>query len=308
MTSPDFLPPDSAYAQAVPWNFVADPLVNPPGAGVNGWFQRIGGVFKRSWKSLAVIFAITELLPAVVLAVAAVLLSASLLIPFQKEIVDASNDQRDPNFDFAFGSVFGFIGIVFVLVFVLLFLQMAGYAAATFVATREAAGLPTTVGEALSYGFRRCFGLTGWNFLAGLLVLAGAIACILPAFYVIAATALVGPLYLFERGRGGQGPISRSFSIFHQNLGRILGRLALIVAIYYGGSIVVSIIENIANAVLGSQDPTVALSGAIAVSVAGAVIGVPLTMFLFVGILLTYAEQRAHEAPVSAPQLAAELV
>lgn len=307
MTSPDFLPPDSAYAQAVPWNLADDPLVTPPGAGVNGWFQRITGVFRRSWKSLALIFAITELAPAVVLAVATVLLSASLVIPFQHEVINASNEQRSPNFDFATGSIFAFAAGVVVLVFFLLFLQMAGYAAATFVATRDAAGLPTTLGEALSFGFRRCFGLFGWNLLTALLVLAGVLACILPAFYVIAATALVGPIYLFERGRGGQGPISRSFSIFHRNLGRILGRLALIVAIYYGGTIVVSIVENIANVVLGSTDPTVALPGAIAVSVGGAIVGVPLTMFLFVGILLTYAEQRAYEGPASAPQLAAEL-
>jgi hypothetical protein len=302
VTTPDFLPPDSAYAQAVPWNAVEDPMVTPPGAGVNGWFQRISGMFKRSWKSLGLIFVITQLAPAVVLAVVGVLFAATVLVPFQKEMIDASTDRRNPQFDFPAGSG-AFFAFFAVAIIGLLFIQAAGYAAATITATREAAGLPTTLGDALSYGFRRCAGLVGWQFVTALLAFLGLIACILPMFYVLAATALVGPIYLFERGT----PISRSFRIFNQNLGRILGRVALVVAIYYGGTIVVSIVENIANAILGSADPTVALPAAIAVSVGGTIVSLPLTMFLFVGILLTYAEQRAYEAPTSAVQLAAEL-
>lgn len=307
MTSPDFLPPDSAYAQAAPWPLADDPIVNPPGIGVNGWFSRIWATLQRSWKSLALIFVITQLAPTIVLAVAGVLLSASFLVPFQKELTESSVEGRDPQFDFPVGAFAGFFGVLVIVLIVLLFVQAAGYAAATYSTTREAAGLPAPFGESMTYGFRRCFGLFGWELLAGLLAIAGFFACILPGFYVVAATALVGPIYMFERGRGTQGPISRSFSIFHQNLGRILGRLALVVVVYYGGSIVVSIIENVANAALGSSDPSVALPGAIGVSVFGAIIGIPLTMFLFVGILLTYAEQRAHEAPTSAAQLAAEL-
>ena len=69
----------------------------------------------------------------------------------------------------------------------------------------------------------------------------------------------------------------------------------------------VGIVETIANALLGSTDPTVALPASLAVSVGGTILSVPLAMFLFVGILLTDAEQRAHEAPTSAAQLAAEL-
>lgn len=302
MTTPEFLPPDSAYAQAVPWNLVEDPMVTPPGAGVNGWFQRISGMLKRSWKSIGLIFVITQLLPAMVLAVAAVLLAVSVLVPFQKEAIDASTAERNPRFDLpaGFGAFFAFFAVAIII---LIFVQAAGYAAATFTATREAAGLPTTLGEALFYGFRRCAGLVGWQFVTGLLALLGLIACILPMFYVLAATALVGPIYLFERS----APISRSFRIFHQNLGRVLGRLALIAAIYYAGNIVVSIVRAIANAILGSTDPTVALPASIAVAVGGVIVSLPLTMFLFMGILLTYAEQRAYEAPTSAAQLAAEL-
>ena len=305
MTSPEFLPPDSAYAQAVEWNWATDPLTNGPGLGVNGWFQRIVGVFKRSWKSLAAIFAVTQLAPTIFFAVLGVLASAWFFVPLQKEFVDATVDGRDPNFDVVGSTAnVGFIGLVLLLaVIVLAFVQAAGYGAATYTATRQAAGLPVTLGESLAYGLRRCAGLTGWTFVVGLLGVLGLLACILPVFYVVAATALVGPIYLFER----TSPISRSFKIFHNNLGRILGRLALIVVIYYGGAIVVGILRQIADVALGSTDPTVALPTAIGVSVAGAILTLPLIMFLFVGILLTYAEQRANEGPTPAAQLAAEL-
>jgi len=303
MTLPEFRPPESAYALAQPWNWATDPLTNGPGLGVSGWFQRIGGVFKRSWRPLTAIFAITQLLPAVIFAVLGTLAAAYYLLPFQRELANSTVEGRSPRFDVDPGTALGFIGIAVVAVVALLFLESAGYAAATYCVTRQAAGLPTTVGESLSYGFRRCIGLTGWTIVVALLALLGVAACILPVFYVLAATALVGPIYLFERTT----PIGRSFRIFHQNLGRILGRLALTVVIYYGCSLVVSFAEGIARAVLGSTDPTGALGGALGVSVAGAVVGVPLAMFLFVGILVTYAEQRANEGPTSAAQLAAEL-
>lgn len=301
MTTPDFLPPDSAYSQAVPWNLAEDPMVTPPGAGVNGWFQRVSGMFKRSWKSLGLIFVITQLAPAIAFAVAGVLLVVAALAPY-RALIDSSTAGRNPQSGLPAWFA-GFMITAVIATVILIFVQAAGYAAATFAATREAAGLPAPLGEALAYGFRRCAGLVGWQIVTALLIFLGVIACILPAFYVAAATALVGPIYLFERG----APISRSFRIFHNNLGRVLGRVALVVAVYYGGTMVVSIVENIANALLGSTDPAVAMPAAIGVAIGGALVGLPLTMFLFVGILLTYAEQRAYEAPTSAAQLAAEL-
>src|SRR4029078_6053309 len=112
---------------------------------------------------------------------------------------DATVDQRSPRFDVDSGALFGFLGIVLLAAILLLFVETAGYAAATYHATREAAGMPTTLGESLAYGFRRCVGLAGCTVLVALLALLGVVACVLPAFYVLAATALVGPIYLFER-------------------------------------------------------------------------------------------------------------
>jgi hypothetical protein len=303
MTTPEFRPPDLAYAQAVEWNWATDPLSNGPGLGVSGWFHRVGGIFRRSGKRLLLIFVILQLVPAVFFAVISVLAAVNFLSPLQKELQQSTVEQRNPTFDLDTSKLWPLVGAALVGGLIFLFLQAAGYAAATHSATRQAAGIPTTLGESLAYGFRRCAGLAGWIFLVGLLTALGTVACILPGFYVLAATALVGPIFIFER----HAPISRSFRIFNQNLGRILGRLALTAVIYYGCAIVVSIAESIANAILGSTDPTLNTGAAIGVSIGGTILTIPITIFMFACILVTYAEQRAYEGPTPATTLAAEL-
>ncbi|MCP2325748.1 hypothetical protein HDA40_004255 [Hamadaea flava] len=315
----DYLPPPAAYqAPGQQYPNPYDPLVNPPYAGIGGWFGRMSSVFQRSWKSIAAVFAITHLLPSIVLAVVSAVGTAAVLVPWQQEVLDAAESGENPRFDTLLGPFLGLMGALVVAAVLFTVVEAAGYAAGTYVVTRDAAGAPTSVGDALRYGFRRCLGLFGWNLLTALLIIAGAVACVLPAFYVLAATALVGPIYLFER----RTPIGRSFTIFNNNLGRVLGRLAMILVILIGGSIVTSTVENVLNLAFGglgsfSADPgsSVQLAGQTGLSMAGsavvagvgAVIGLPFTMIQFVGILLTYAEQRGHEGPVSAGSLAAEL-
>src|SRR5215218_3972558 len=81
-----YLPPADAYQ---PQGIVGDdPLINPPNSGINGWFTRIGGIFQRSWKSMTAIFAITHLLPGLVIAVGGAVFGTVLAV----RIV---NTQRD---------------------------------------------------------------------------------------------------------------------------------------------------------------------------------------------------------------------
>jgi hypothetical protein len=309
--SSGYLPPPDAYllpGQPGPNPF--DPLVNPPFAGIGGWFSRMSAVFQRSWKSIAAVFAVTHLVPAIALAVLGAIGTATILLPWQREVMRSAETGEDPRFSTLASPLFGFIGVVLVAVLLLGILQAAGYAAGTYAVTREAAGVATPMSDVLRYGFRRCLGLFGWNFLSGLLIFVGALACILPGFYVVAATALVGPIYLFER----RTPIGRSFSIFNNNLGRVLGRLAMILLIAIGGSIVASTVENVLNLMINGTGTIstvgpadVSVVGSAVVAGIGAVLGLPFTMIEFVGILLTYAEQRGHEGPATTGTLAAEL-
>ena len=306
-----YLPPANAYYQPVqPGAYVNDPLINPPNSGINGWFTRIGWLFKRSWKLMLAIFAITHILPSLgfaAIAVVAVLAVGASTIPWLIE-----QSQADPNSvdspelpDWLGFGLAGLFLVIALLVLAFLIMQMAGYAAATYAATREANGQQVRLGEALGYGFKRSFGLFGWQILVILILIPAALACLLPAFYVYAATALFGPIYLFER----RNPIGRSFNIFNNNLGRVLGRLAIIMA----ATIVVGMLSNVFNIVGDvatdySTDPTLLIVATVISTVFSLIIELPLTMFTFAGVLLTYTEQRGYESTtVNSGQLAAEL-
>ncbi|HZM83217.1 MAG TPA: hypothetical protein VFC19_46485 [Candidatus Limnocylindrales bacterium] len=304
-----YLPPANVYYQPQAGADPNDPLINPPNFGINGWFARVGGLFKRSWRSLLPIFAITHILP--VLGFAAIGVVAALAIGGSAMSWAASQSRVDPNtvdspelpdwLGFGLAALFG---VILILVVVFMIMQMVGYAAATYAATREAIGQPVRLGEALSYGFKRSLGLAGWQIVVGLLILLGFVACILPAFYVYAATALFGPIYLFER----KEPIRRTFNIFNNNLGRVLGRLALILAATIAASVISNVFGLIGDVATGySDDPTLIIGSAVIGSLFGLVIQLPLTMFTFAGILLTYTEQRGYEGPVNSGHLAAEL-
>ncbi len=306
-----FLPPPGAYQPPAPLGLDSDdPLVNPQFAGINGWFTRLGSVFRRSGKSMAAIFAITYLVPNIVITV----LGAGANYLFLSRVMPTLPNQTrryepDPQFLDKWGLPLLALLVAGVLVVVVLYIvELAGYAAATYAVTREATGQRVGLGEALGYGFRRSLGLFGWLFLGGLLTVIGFVFCILPGLYMIAALALVGPIYLFER----RNAIGRSFSIFNKNLGRVLGRLALLLCAMIAAGVLSGIIGAIGSAVAGTfGTQTLSLNATVAASTVSSVLGViiqlPLTMVIFSGILLTYTEQRGFEGPVNAATLAAEL-
>jgi hypothetical protein len=260
--------------------------------GVSGWFAKAGGVLRRGFGPLLLIFAITHFVPSAVLAV----LSAGGVLGLLR-----FGWNRVVSTEAAAGGIALVVGLIVVAVLA----QMVGYAAATYLSTLQAAGQRVRIGDALRYGLRRCLGLGGWMTLTALL--AGgvftvvALCCfnifsalsVLPliplAGYVAAAVAMVGPAYLFERGN----PITRSLHLLHGALGQMLGRLILIALVLAAGGVVDQALSLAANAVPADA---VALSGAVAATgVVSALIHLPLTVLVFSGILATYAERRGDE-------------
>ncbi|MBV1855387.1 hypothetical protein [Catellatospora tritici] len=308
-----FLPPVQPITGA-DYDPYTDPLVPPPGMGVSGWFDRVGGVIKRSWKSVGGIFAVTHVLPGLLFTLALGVLAAGFAASMLSKLstYNTSSQRGELPFD---GGVFAAVILgAFVVGLLSWWIQLAGYAAATYAATREAAGIPVRFGEALGYGFRRSPGLFGWQLLAWILIGVAAMACLLPVLYVLPALALVGPIFLFERAR----PIGRSAEIFNRNLGRVLGRLALVLVALIVGSIFTNIVESIVQTVFGggvgaltgdNSDMAQALSlgvGAIIAALLTTILQLPITMVQFAGILVTYTEQRGHEGANTA-RLVSEL-
>ncbi|KKK06329.1 hypothetical protein [Micromonospora sp. HK10] len=275
-----------------------DPLVTPPQAGIAGWFARCTGALRRGWRQLLPIVLVSQGVPAGVIAVLSLALAPTGQLATRPDGAPVLPDGY-------FTDTFLFYGAV--LLAALLFgpLQSAGWAAGTWVVTRQAAGEPAGVGAAFRYGWRRCLGLWGWTIVASLLITVGVCACLLPGVYVAFAVALFGPVYLFER----QEPIGRAFRLFHQRFGMVLGRVALVLAALVVASVVKGILDLVNRALFGEHplDAPGSAVAAVLLTLVGTLLVVPGYLAQLVGLVVTYAEQRAHEGPVNAARLAAEL-
>ncbi|SCG61757.1 hypothetical protein [Micromonospora halophytica] len=273
-----------------------DPLVNPPHAGVNGWFARCAGAVRRGWRLLLPLLFLTQVLPGLVVS-----LVSLALAPGGEEPLPADGSLPDGFLgDLAvFGSAVFLVSLLFSLV------QCVGWAGGTWVVTRQAAGEPVDLGGAFRYGVRRALGLWGWQLLVSLLVVVGVCFVVLPGIYLAFALALAGPVYLFE----WQNPIGRSFRFFHDRLGLVLGRVGLVALALLAGGMIGFVLETVATAPFGADPLGTPASAAVvvAVTVVSSVLTLPVQLIQLVGLVATYAEQRAQEGPVNAARLAAEL-
>ncbi|MET8120234.1 hypothetical protein [Micromonospora sp. NPDC005291] len=277
-----------------------DALVTPPGAGIYGWLNRFNGALRRGWRQLVPILLLTQVLPAAVLSIISLGVDPSAGWETQAELDPAGGLPDNFAADLATllvaligGSLL--IGLV----------QAVGWAAGSWLITQQAAGRPASIDAALRYGVRRALGLWGWTLLISVLVGIGVCFCVLPGIYLAFALSMAGPVYLFER----QNPIGRSFRMFHDRLGLLLGRVALVGGVVIVGSLIPGFLESVGTVAFG-PDPLAspgAAVGAVAVIGVTAVLALPAHLVQLVGLLITYTEQRAHEGPVNAAALAAEL-
>ncbi|WP_204290335.1 hypothetical protein [Micromonospora gifhornensis] len=277
----------------------ADALVTPPGAGINGWFSRCWGAVRRGWSLLLPIVVLTQVLPAAALSVLGLIFDPSAR--WEAEIA-ADSAALPANFGVDLAKWMGVLvagGLIFGLV------QCVGWAAGTWVIARQAAGAQVSLGGAFGYGVRRAFGLWGWTLLIGLIVTLGFCLCFLPGVYAGFALAMAGPVYLFER----HDPFGRSHRMLRDRLGLLLGRVALTAGVVIAIGFVAGVVEGVVlmpfgTAPLEAVDTAV---GAVLVIVGAALVGLPAHLAQLVGLVVTYAEQRAHEGPVNSGRLAAEL-
>ncbi|MFE9916216.1 hypothetical protein ACFYPG_13770 [Micromonospora sp. NPDC005553] len=277
-----------------------DALVTPPGAGIGGWFNRCGGALRRGWRQLVPIMLLTQVLPAAVLSVVSLGLDPSAKWAAQAE--STSTPALPDNF------VAELLSLLVLLLggsLVVGLVQAVGWAAGTWVITQQAAGQPASLESALRYGLRRALGLWAWTLLVSLLIGVGVCFCVLPGIYLAFALSMAGPVYLFER----HNPIGRSFRMFHDRLGLLLGRVALVAVAVIVGTLIPGALEGIGTGALGTDPFSSAgtAAGAVVVIAITAVLALPAHLAQMIGLLVTYVEQRAHEAPVNSAGLAAEL-
>ncbi|WP_204036199.1 hypothetical protein, partial [Micromonospora qiuiae] len=277
----------------------SDPLVTPPGAGIGGWFTRCADAVRRGWRLLLPILLLTQVLPAAALSVLGLAVDPSGRWEAQ---LTSDADALPPGF---LVDLTAFMGLLIGGSLLLGLVQCVGWAAGTWVIARQAAGEPTDLGAALRYGLRRALGLWGWLIIFTLIMAIGFCLCFLPGVYAAFALAMAGPVYLFER----RDPISRSHRMLRDRLGLLLGRVALVIAVVVVVSVLGGVAESLGLVPFGVAPFTSpgATVGAVLVIGAAALLALPAHVAQLVGLVVAYAEQRAHEGPVNSAQLAAEL-
>jgi len=165
-----------------------------------------------------------------------------------------------------------------------------------------ASGRRPEFGLAVRGALPRILPLLGWSLLAGLIILGGLCACVLPSFYFLAVFTVLAPVVMFERSAA----VGRCFRLFHGNLGASVGRVAIIIGFGVGVSVVSQVLATGLTRAAGTELTarvlvtvvTTAISALLRAGVG--VLTAPLTV-------LTYADQRARIEPVRSADLIAAL-
>jgi hypothetical protein len=246
---------------------VADPLV---ATSFSDWWAKIIGVLTRSWQPLLII-QLATVVPGMI--IAAVVMAAAAT---DSTVVSVG------------AAIVGVIGGLILFVVALL-----AQGASVYVVGKQASGEEIGPAPALRFALGRALPLLGWGLLAGLLVMLGFIALIVPGIYllVVFAGSLTGVI-MFERAG-----IGRTFALVNPAFGQTLGRLLtfLLAALVYS-----AIAGAIVTALVGPDGFVAELLRNI--------LSLPVT-FASVGVaVVTYATLRNRENPaVTTPTLAAEL-
>jgi hypothetical protein len=272
-----------------------DPLVTPPGAGVGAWWARLLATLGGTWRLLLPLAVVGVGVPSALFNGLNQLVVSRMMKPVSP---DASPDVLLDSVltDLLPALGFGLLGSLVISVFTSLV-----WGAASWIIARWGAAQPVAVGPALAYGVRRLPRVFGWGLVVSLIVLVGVCFCVLPGLYFAFALSLALTVAVFER----VNPISRSFGLTHARFGTALGRILIVVAAYGVPAIAVAVVQEVVLTAIGLD----AASGApgFLVPLVLTLVASPLYLVLWVGILVTYAELRAWEAPLTSGGLAASL-
>jgi hypothetical protein len=271
-----------------------DPLVSPDYAG---WWQRGTSITKRGLVPLAQLQAIgmgAGLLVQIPLGIYIALLTRDI-----DEAVNGAGPDSAAAPDL--GPIFGVFGLGIVTVFVAIVIAAIVTIASVHVGVMVATGVTPSLGTAIRSAAGRAFPLLGWQLLAGLVILAGLCACVLPAIYLVGVFTVLPVVVAVERG----GVIGRCFKLFHGDLGASIARIATVVGLSIGvsavggilGALVETALQSNGGLILGSVFRTMLTVG---LAAGLALVTAPLT-------LAAYADMRARVEPLNTAMLAQEL-
>jgi len=265
-----------------------DPLVP---ADFGGWFERVIGVFRRSWRTLLIFQVVLAVLSAIYSALAA---------SFSRNLT-ALSGALGPGFDPNAGpppdlvAAVATAGMITLIGWGVLCLVVAFLApASVFVVIRDAEGQPAPLGEALGFGASRMPAMIGWGLLAWILTSIGYVLLFIPGIYlsIVFGAALAGVVAVERTG------IGRCFALVNPRFWPTAGRLV----VYFLITLVYLVVAHLIASAIGG-DPLSTTTG-----IVQAILLIPLGITSAGVAVVTYAELRFREnGVVTTPALAAEL-
>lgn len=255
-----------------------DPLV---ATDLSGWFERIFGVVRRSWKAL-LLLAVVSAAPQVGLLHYTTRLQDRLrAAPASVNDVGSLGDQMH-----GLGLPLAITGLITVVVTVLV------QPAAIWLVVRQADGRDIDAVGAARFALKRALPLLGWSFVAGVLIVVGFICLVIPGVYLaLVILPTLGGVVIIQRGG-----ITDCFALIRGRFWATTGRVLLygLLALAYS-SAVTTVLRAVA-------DPGSALFIALDI-----VLTIPLAMTSVGFTVATYAELRHRRDRSDTAVLAGEV-
>ena len=282
---------------------VVDPLTPGPYPTFDGWARRVVGVVRRAFGPGLAILALCTLVPA--------LLTGGVTLWFQRTglttQVTPGQQLTSAQLTHLLGQLSGYLAVAVVAGGISAVATSIGWVAVLRLMVDQAAGRPASIGAALRYGLRRGPLLWAWYLLAELLVLVGLCFCVFPGLYLALALSMIAPIVAFERG---QPALTRSFRLVHSTFGPTVGRLVVLALSIGVAAFVISCVLGFITGTtqLGAPAGSVphpSTAATVVELVLQAVLNLPLTLVGIAGVLVTYAELRGKQEPLSSDDLAA---
>ncbi|GAA1874100.1 hypothetical protein [Asanoa iriomotensis] len=267
----------------------ADPLVSPT---YGGWWQRGVAIARRGWKPIALVQVVG--LAVALMVQAPVAVYGALISDDLQRGLTTTNDVGQLDM----GPLFGLFG--FTIAGALLSVIVTGIVtlAVVHIGASVAVGAPVRIGDSLQLAVRRLLPMIGWQLLAVPIFVVGLCLCVLPVFYVWAVLAVLPVVVAVERTNA----IGRCFTLFHKDFGASAGRLATIIGLTIGVSILSAIVGGVFQAVASASltGDTAIIVGSIVSTLVGAVLGGALAILVAPLTLAAYADMRARVEPTNA--------
>lgn len=284
---------------------VVDPLTPGPYPTFDGWVRRVARTVGRAAGPGLAILALCTLVPA--------LLTGGVTLWFQQTRLTAAatvtpgQQLTSAQLTQLLGELGGYVAVAMLASGIGALATSIGWVAALRLMVDQAAGRPASIGAALRYGVRRGPLLWGWYLLAELLVMVGLCFCVAPGLYLALALSMIAPIVAFERG---QPALTRSFRLMHSSFGPTVGRL---VVLALGLGVAAFLISCVLGFITGTTQlgapagsvPHPSTAATIVELVLGAVLDLPLMLVAIAALLVTYAELRGRQEPLTSDDLAA---